>query len=418
MKSNVAVMGAGIVGTACALELQRRGYDVTIFDRKTPGRETSYGNAGVIARSSIIPLNNPSLWSALPKLAQNQTAQFRYNPLFVARNLPWAVGFLCNSRAAAFEETATALDALIRLSGKEHLRLLREARAQHRLRTNGWLFLYRSAAGLAGGRFGREIFDRFAVQTQLLGAAELHDLEPALLPIFAHTLWVNDTMSVDSPGAVVEAYAALFRARGGSIVQKEVAHIVRSSAQDRWSVHTDDGGTQTYEHVLLALGPWCKEFLRKSLGVSLPMVFERGYHMHYSAIGSATLQRPVYDTEGGYVLSPMEQGLRLSTGVELADLNAPHNTAQLDMAERAARQAFPLDARLEQDAWMGCRPTLPDCRPAIGACAGQPGLWLAMGHQHIGFSTGPGTAALIGAMIDGEECAIDPMAFRPSRYIH
>jgi D-amino-acid dehydrogenase len=147
------------------------------------------------------------------------------------------------------------------------------------------------------------------------------------------------------------------------------------------------------------------------------MAFERGYHMHYRAASGASLARPVYDTGGGYVLSPMEQGLRLSTGVQLADRAAPPNLAQLDLAEQAAREAFPLEGRLGKEAWLGSRPTLPDSRPIIGECPGRPGLWLAFGHQHIGFNTGPGTAALLGSMMAGETCAFDPAPFRPSRFL-
>jgi D-amino-acid dehydrogenase len=168
---------------------------------------------------------------------------------------------------------------------------------------------------------------------------------------------------------------------------------------------------------VLALGPWTREFAKTSLGLSVPMAFERGYHMHYGAAGGATLGRPVYDTGGGYVLSPMAQGLRLSTGVQLADRAAPPDLAQLGLAELAAREAFPLDVRLDEKAWLGSRPTLPDSRPIIGECPGRAGLWLAFGHQHIGFNTGPGTAALLGSMMAGEACAFDPAPFRPSRFL-
>ncbi|MGJ7494630.1 NAD(P)/FAD-dependent oxidoreductase [Variovorax sp. RT4R15] len=417
MRNTVAVLGAGIVGVSCALELQRRGHDVTIFDRVAPGRETSYGNAGVIARSSLMPFNHPGLWAMLPKLLKNNSASFRYDPLFLARNLPWALGFLSRARPGSFQETTTALDALIRLSTKEHQRLLVEAGAAHRLRATGWLFLYRSEQGFAGGRLARDTLDKFGVSTQTLDAHELSELEPDLKPLFPRALWIKDASSVDSPGRVVEAYAKLFVARGGRIKQTLIGGISRSGAGDGWQITEESGLVHEAARVVLALGPWTKEFARKSLGLSVPMAFERGYHMHYGAIGSASLGRPIYDTGGGYVLSPMEQGLRLTTGVQLAARDAPKNLAQLELAERSAREAFPLDSRLDTDAWLGSRPTLPDSRPIIGECPRHPGLWLAFGHQHIGFSTGPGTASLLASMMAGEACAFDPTPFRPSRFI-
>jgi D-amino-acid dehydrogenase len=417
MKNTVAVLGAGIVGVSCALELQRRGHDVTIFDRVAPGRETSYGNAGVIARSSLMPFNNPGLWASLPKLLKNHSASFRYNPLFLTRNLPWALGFLSSARASAFRETTAALDALIRLSTKEHQRLLVEAGAAHRLRTNGWLFLYRSEQGFAGSQLSRDTFDKFGISTQALNSHELSELEPDLKPLFPRALWIKDTCSVDNPGRVVEAYATLFVSRGGRIKQALIGGIGRSDANDAWQIAEESGRVHEAARVVLALGPWTKEFAKKSLGLSVPMAFERGYHMHYRAVGSAALRRPIYDTGGGYVLSPMEQGLRLSTGVQLTARDAPKNLVQLELAERSAREAFPLDSRLETDAWLGSRPTLPDSRPIIGECPRHPGIWLAFGHQHIGFSTGPGTASLLASMMAGEACAFDPTPFRPSRFI-
>lgn len=415
MNNTVAVLGAGIVGVSCALELQRRGFDVTVFDRTAPGRETSYGNAGVMARSSLMPFNHPGLWSALPKLLKNNTAQFRYDPVYVAQNLPWALGFLWRARKRVFEETTVALDALIRLSGPEHQRLLAESGAAHRLRTNGWLFLYRSEQGFAASQFSRQTFDRFGIDSQVLDAPALADLEPSLKPVFQRALWIKDTASVNSPGRVVEAYAKLFVARGGRIEQTPIADMRRASGH--WQLVAEGGGTHTAARVVMALGPWSQAFAKKVLNVAIPMAFERGQHMHYGAMAGASLSRPIYDTAGGYVLSPMAQGLRLSTGVQLAAQDAPANPAQLDLAERCAREAFPLDARLEANAWLGSRPTLPDSRPMIGECPGQPGLWLALGHQHIGFSTGPGTAVLLGAMMAGERCAVDPAPFLPSRFI-
>jgi D-amino-acid dehydrogenase len=417
MKNTVAVLGAGIVGVSCALELQRRGFDVTIFDRVAPGRETSYGNAGVIARSSLMPFNHPGLWATLPKLLKNRSASFRYNPRFVAKNLPWALKFLSNTRAAVFHETTAALDALIRLSTQEHQRLLSEAGAAHRLRTTGWLFLYRSEDGFLGSQLSRDTFKKFGIATQTLDARELAELEPHLKPLFPRALWIQDTLSVDSPGQVVEAYARLFTSRGGRIRQSSIAGLGRSNAGDAWQVTEDAGTVHEASRVVLALGPWTKEFAKKSLGLSVPMAFERGYHMHYRAAGGTSLGRPVYDTGGGYVLSPMEQGLRLSTGVQLTEREAPRNLVQLDLAEQAAREAFPIEERLEKEAWLGSRPTLPDSRPIIGECPGHAGLWLAFGHQHIGFNTGPGSAALLASMMAGEACAFDPAPFRPSRFI-
>lgn len=416
MNQTIAILGAGMVGVSCALDLQRRGFDVTLFDRSPPGRETSYGNAGVIARSSLVPFNNPALWKSLPTLLKNNSASFRYDPVFMAKNLPWALRFLSKARQRSFEETTVALDALIRLSAGEHQRLMVEAGCAHRCRDTGWIFLYRSEQAFAGGQLSRNTFEKFGIATQVLDAGGIAELEPSLNPIFPRGLWIQDASSVDSPGKVVEAYAKLFVTRGGTIRQAQVTGM-STLANGSWRLTQADGTTHDTTRAVLALGPWTREFAAQALGLSVPMAFERGYHMHYGAAGDATLTRPVYDTGGAYVLSPMEQGLRLSTGVQMTARDAPPNLMQLELAEQSARQAFPLADRREAQPWLGSRPTLPDSRPIIGECPGRPGLWLAFGHQHIGFSTGPGTAALLGAMIAGETSPIDPAPFRANRFL-
>jgi glycine/D-amino acid oxidase-like deaminating enzyme len=414
MVASVAVVGAGIVGVACALELQRRGRSVTLLDRGEPGGEASYGNSGLLARSSLVPFNHPGIWSSLPKLLENQSTRFRYDPAFLLRNPAWVARFLASARPAAFEATKAALDSLIVLSIAEHKRLLAEAGIAHRLRTTGWLFLYRSATSFASGRIARVAYHQFGVATQLLDRAALRELEPGLTGVFDRALWIRDAASVDNPGAVVQAYAKLLVDRGGTLLKRKVADLRRRPSG--WAVLDAAGGHIDADEVVLALGAWSKGFLAK-MGIAVPMAFERGYHMHFAPAPQVALQRPIYDVDGGYVLTPMERGLRLTTGIELADLDAPKNLEQLRSAETAAREAFPLGERLDGEAWMGARPTLPDSRPMIGPCAGHPGLWLAFGHQHIGFSTGPGTAALLGDLIAGATPRINPYAFRPGRFM-
>ncbi|WP_312529047.1 FAD-binding oxidoreductase [Comamonas sp.] len=413
---SVAVLGAGMVGVASALALQKKGFRVTLLDRLAPGEETSYGNAGVIARSSLMPFNNPSLWANLPVLLKNQSAGFRYQARFLLQNLGWAARFVARARSPVFEETTTALDSLIRLSMNEHAQLLRASGAAHRMRDNGWMFLYRQSGAFAGGALARERMAHFEVATEVLERDHIRQLEPALNPIFERALWIKDTWSVDSPGDVVKAYAELFRKQGGQYAQARIK-TVEPLAGSRWRIRADGAqdGLEA-DRVVVALGPWSRQFMA-TLGVKVPMAYERGYHMHFAPPASCNISRPVYDTAGAYVLSPMEQGLRLTSGVELTDIDAPANPVQLGLAEAAAREAIDMGQALEPAPWMGSRPTLPDSRPIIGAMPGQRNLWLAFGHQHIGFSTGPGTGAILAALMRGDDAPVDARPFRAERFL-
>ena len=415
MGNHVIVLGAGIVGVCCALELQRRGMSVTLVDRQAPGMETSMGNAGVLARSSLMPFNHPGLWGQLPRLLKNDTVQFRYRWPYLASNLGWAARFLMSARPSVFQETARALDGLIRLSAPEHLKLLDDSGARHRLRDTGWIFLYRTAAAWNAGALARRTFAQYDVPTRELNPAELAEVEPALSPIFHRALWIQGSYSVDDPYEVVAAYARLFQCEGGTFKRMDAAAIRRDG--NGWGVQgTSASESVSADRLVVALGPWSKALL-KTTGIDLPMASERGYHMHYSGRDGARVTRPVYDTGGGYVLSPMARGLRLSTGVELNACEAPARPEQLDLAEQRAREAFPLGGRLDAAAWLGRRPTLPDSRPMIGEAPRHPGLWLALGHQHIGFSTAPGTAKVLAELMLDGAAASRHAAFRPGRFI-
>jgi D-amino-acid dehydrogenase len=405
----IAIAGAGMVGVSCALALQAKGFDVTLIDRRAPGEETSHGNAGVIARSSLIPFNHPRLWRALPALLKNQSAGFRYSPQYLRRNLGWATGFLSYARQRHFTHTTAALDALITLSIAEHKRLRVDANVAHRYREEGWIFGYRSEETFTAAAWQRDVLSSFGVRHQTLDEHGLHELEPHLARNFSRALWVRDAMSVDAPGEVVRAFAKLFIARGGKFSKQEIP--AAQISQGKWQLRN----LGFFDHLVVALGPWSPDYLA-ALGIKIPMAFERGYHQFFQLRNGATLQRAFYDVSGGYVLAPMADGVRLSTGVELNARDASMQSAQLALAAHNAQAILPLSAPQLPTPWLGARPTLPDSRPMIGASKRFHNLWFAFGHQHIGFSTGTGTGALIADLISETSPAIDVAPFSPRRF--
>ena len=88
-QADVVVLGAGIVGVSAAFAARQRGLSVVLVDRREPGSETSYGNAGVLSSGSILPLNKPSLWSALPGYLGNTNAALRWDIHWAMRNIDW-----------------------------------------------------------------------------------------------------------------------------------------------------------------------------------------------------------------------------------------------------------------------------------------------------------------------------------------
>ncbi len=400
-----------MVGVSCALALQEKGFDVTLIDRRAPGEETSHGNAGVIARSSLIPFNNPKLWHALPTLLRNKSPGFRYDAGYLRSHISWGARFLAHARAGHFARTTRALDQLISLSIAEHKRWASAANIGHLYRHDGWIFCYRNEDSFNAAAWQREVLSAFGIGHETLDAAQLKTLEPHVASVFPRAVWVRDAMSVDGPGGVVRAYAKLFIARGGRFAKQEIPAAQFAPLEQQWRLRN----LGLFDQLVVALGPWSPDYLAP-LGIKIPMAFERGLHQHFSLQNEAILRRPIYDVGAGYVLAPMAGGVRLSTGVELAARDAPPRLVQLELAARAAQSILPLAETPLALPWLGARPTLPDSRPMIGPSSRLPKLWFAFGHQHIGFSTGPGTGVLLATMIANELSPFATASLAPARF--
>lgn len=413
---DVAVLGAGIVGVSAGIAARQRGLSVVVIDRREPGSETSYGNAGILSSGSILPLNRPSLWSALPGYLGNTSAALRWDPIWVMRNLDWVARFLGNAVPSRTRPRAAALHGLIGASLKLHRDWIVKANAANRIRETGWLKAWRNDA-TESAKQEQAILAEFGIKSELLDRQAISALEPTILPVYKTGLLHTQTASVDSPGAVTKAYAQMFAGAGGEVRQSDIKAIEArdSGAKDNgWRVVLGDGAIAA-RHVVVALGPWSADILRP-LGYRVPLAVERGYHQEFTPNPARSLQRPIHDAEGGFLMTPMENGIRVTSGVELTDRDAPSSFAQLDMVVPMARGVVEFGEAVAEP-WRGARPTLPDSLPMIGQAPRHQGLWLAFGNQHIGFTTGPATGAAVAAMIAGEAPSFDTSAFAPSRYI-
>jgi D-amino-acid dehydrogenase len=410
-QADVIVLGAGIVGVSAAYAARQRGLSVLLVDRREPGSETSYGNAGILSSGSISPLNNPSLWKALPKYLTNRHAALRWNPAWAIQNIDWIVRFLSNATPSRIKPRAAALHGLIGASLKLHREWIVKADAAQRIRETGWLKAWRSDA-VAAAKAEQALLAEFGIESRLLDRQAISALEPSILPVYRVGLLHTQTASVDSPGAVVKAYARMFAGSGGEIRQSDIRAIEPDG--DGWRVALADGAISA-RHVVVALGPWSPDLLRP-LGYRVPMAYERGYHREFKPNPARSLQRPIHDAEGSFLMTPMENGIRVTSGVELTARDAPSSFAQLDQVVPLARGVVEFGDAVGET-WRGARPTLPDSLPMIGPAPRHAGLWLAFGNQHIGFTTGPATGAAIAAMIGGAAPPFDVSAFSPGRYL-
>ncbi len=409
---DAVVLGAGIVGTSIALHLAKRGLAVALMDRRAPGEETSYGNAGVIEGNIVFPPAFPSDPLALLQIALKRAPEANYHLTFLPQVAPWLLAFRAASQPMRLLETAHAMRPLFARAVAEHEALLAEAGATRYLRKEGWLRLYRSEREFAALEGELALAQDFGIPHRALTTEAARELEPSLAPVFRHAVHWQSAASVTNPLAVTQAYAARFGALGGVVMRGDARSLHR--ADGHWRVDTAEGPLDASQAVV-ALGPFAPDVLAP-LGIKPPLGIKRGYHRHYRASGNGALARPVVDMEIGYCLAPMEQGIRLTTGAEFAARDAPPTPVQFDRLLPDAKALFPLGEPVEAEPWMGSRPCFPDSRPVIGRAPGQDGLWLAYGHAHWGLTLGPVTGRLMAELMTGATPFCDPAPYRAERF--
>jgi D-amino-acid dehydrogenase len=413
MRCDVMVLGAGVVGVAAALHLQKKGRSVVLVDRKGPGEETSYGNAGLIQREAFLPYSFPTGLGKLIRYALNGQTEAHYQISSLLSIAPPLFKYWRNATPERIERTIRTNRPLFERCLAEHQELAAEAGITDLLRPGGWIQMYRKPESVEKTKKDAERLNReFGVNYALLDAKSLALLEPHLsVEKAAGAFHWKDPSSLRDPLALTQGYADLFKRRGGVFMNADAKSLTRSGTN--WQVTGPDGPILARD-VVVALGPWSADIFGP-LGYSIPLFVKRGYHMHYKAKGNATLSRTVIDSDTGFALAAMTKGIRMTTGAEFAHRDAPPTPVQIDRCEPWARELFPLETRAEATPWMGCRPALPDMTPVIGPAPRHKGLWFLFGHAHHGLTNAAVSGRLIAEMITGETPFCDVEGFRADR---
>jgi D-amino-acid dehydrogenase len=415
MHHSVIVLGAGMVGTCTAVHLALRGHHVTLVDRREPGQETSYGNAGIIQREAVEPYAFPQDWATLAQVALKRGAAVNYHLAALPPQARALAGYWVNSRPERHAQVSAAYARLIEHALSEHQALIDLSGAADLVRRDGYLCLFREPKTLheAVARAERLVqrYGPSGLRHAVLDTEALARAEPALQQRLPGALHWQDPWSVSDPGELVGGrYAALLARYGGRFVQGDAATLKTTATG--WRVRTAAGEIEA-EHAVVALGPW-SDHLLKTLGYRYPLFVKRGYHCHYR--GTPGPRLPALDADGGLVLAPMQRGVRLTTGAEFALVDAPPTPVQLQRAEVLARQLYTLGEPVESQPWVGARPCTADMLPVIGPAPRHRGLWFNFGHAHQGFTLGPVSGRLMAELIEGGGTVVEAGAYSARRF--
>ena len=413
--ADVVVLGGGIVGVSIAVHLQMRGRNTVLVDRQGPGEATSFGNAGLIQREAVYPHLFPRNLGDLLRYAGNRTTDAYYHPTMLPRLMRPFLGYWYHSAPERYAAIARKYARLIAHCVDDHMELAQAADALHLLRPGGWTMAHETPASLAAAVALAETGLReFGVEYRALDAPALARAEPHLREGLAGGLQWTQPVAVLDPHALTLAYTALFERLGGRVRIGDARTLAQTDSGG-WQVDAENGRV-TAEEAVVALGAW-SPVVTKPLGYNPPIFVKRGYHMHYKPDGNAGLNHAVFDVANGYMLAPMQRGIRLTTGAEFAHRDAKPTPVQLGRVEPSARRLMPgLGTRLDPEPWVGARPCTPDMLPIIGRAPEQTNLWYAFGHGHQGLTLGPTTGRLLSAMMTGDVPFTDPDDYSPDRF--
>jgi D-amino-acid dehydrogenase len=409
---DVVVVGAGMVGTACAAWLAKRGHDVVLLDRDEPGAGTSFGNAGIFARYSCIPLNSPKLPLQMPGLVLSRQSPVTIDWSYILRMTPWLLRFLAHCTPARVETIIAGLASLSREAEAGLMPLLADAGATDQIRARGSLYLYDTEAAFEASRPDIERKRRNGATIDYLGADEIGQMEPNLARVYAAGIYTHDGDQFINPQACVRAIVSQFVKDGGTVLKANVRAVER--AADGTLELSTDGAPVRCRQMVLAAGAFSR-LLFGGLIERLPLQTERGYHVLYEGY-EGLLSRPVGWAPGAFYMTPMEFGLRCAGTVELGGLHGRKRQANLRHIMRHSRRLLPQLPPEPNATWLGYRPTMPDSLPVIGRSQRTPEILFAFGHQHLGMTLGGITGRMIADIVSGTAPIVDPAPFAPGRF--
>lgn len=397
------IVGAGIIGVACALRLQLHGYRVTLIDPDDPGMGCSYGNAGIMQIGACVPVATPGVLRDVPNMLLNSDQPLAIRWPYVLHLMPYLSRFLAAARPSEIDRISKILASILNHAVDGFAPLLKAADAKILFTKTGELYVYETDGSFEAAKSTHELRRRRGVNIEYLDAHALRTLEPALGPIFKHAVYLTDCVTVNDPLDLTNALLNAFFAAGGIHLREKVVDFKQIDGKVDQIV--TDARVHSCDTVLLATGAWSKP-LAKMLGANIPLDTERGYHMRMQNAG-INLKIPVISGDYRFGVSNLSSGLRIAGTAELASVDAPPNFARADRLIGLAKRMFPDLNTSGVDRWMGCRPSTPDSLPVISKSSTYENAFFAFGHGHLGLTMAGITSEFALDLVEGNAPRLD-----------
>ena len=411
--TDVTVLGAGIIGICSALALQERGLSVTVIARGEPGQATSYGNAGIVSPWSCVPQSMPGIWKSVPRWLLDPEGPLRVRARELPRLMPWVASFFANTRLQKVHEISNAMDRLMHGNIDAYRHHLKGTGREDLLQDSLFINVFRGKAQPDLGDLGWRLRIDKGAPVEVISGDELREIEPELSPEIGQAVIIKDQARTLAPGEICKVLAEKVKGQGASFIKRDVKRL-RPRNDGGIDLETDLGPIETNKLVLCG-GVWSAELLRP-LGIKLPLVSERGYHLEFTDPG-IRLNHSILDVAGKFIISSMESGVRSAGTSEFADVNAPPNYGRADILAPMSRRLIPRLNTRQSRHWVGSRPSFPDNLPVIGELPGVHNLYGAFGHSHYGLGMAPATGRIVADTVMGSASNVDCSSVSVERFL-
>ena len=410
MKQSVIVIGSGITGVSCAEELRRSGAKVTLIDRVKAGdpSQTSFGNAGILAREGIMPIANPSMLKMIPQILLSPNSPVYLKWSYLAKFSPWALQFIMNGTRPKALPIILALNELIYDTVENHIQLSKNTGAARFIEKGDMTLLFRNRKQFSSDKFANQTRRNLGITWEELSRDKLLDRDPHISKLYQFGLAYKNHGWITNPAAYVSSLAKHFQENGGKILIGEVSKINGNN------VELKGGIILKAENIVLATGAWSKN-LASQLGHNIPLQAERGYHL--SLKNTSHMPPNTYlITDKKFGLTPMDGFLRCAGQSEFAPLEMPPNPKAIKNLRKFLFRLYPKLEYETETIWQGTRPTLPDSLPVIGRSSKNTSVIFAFGGQHLGLTMGPKIGKMVRDIIFERQSNVNMTPYSSDRF--
>ena len=408
-KLKIGIIGAGIQGVCNALFLQKKGFQVTLFDRDEPGNAASYGNAGHFSPYASVPLNRTDILTDIPSMLMSSRGPLALKWNYVFKMIPWFSKFLLKCSDKNMKHTAKYMHQILDLSLPAYDELFDEINLDNLVENKGIMYIWTNK-NLKSRQLEIKMREELGVKQKLLSPKEIHDLEPNLKPFYDGGVFYDYARHTRNPKKILIKLFDLFIQKGGKFLKLDIKDL---EFDEKLPVIKSETQRFIFDKIVIACGAFSKKLTDK-LFESIPLDTERGYHVHFKGFDHL-ISRPVVYANRGFGMTPMEQGLRVVGTVEFGGLNNPLTKSRVKNLILNAKDM--VDGLPEhEDEWLGFRPTLPDFLPVIGPSKHYKNVFYSFGHHHLGWTLGAISGKIITKMIAEENSNLDLTPYSSLRF--